>query len=62
MINERSYYNAKILHILKLIINKNPNMRFNQILWKLNIENGEDRFYEESRITYKKVINSLNNE
>lgn len=60
--NERLYYNIKLLRIIKIIMNKNPNLRFQQILWKLGIENGDDRFYEESSITYKRVINNLNTE
>ena len=58
--NNRLYYNLKLLHILRRKINENPDLRFQQLLWNLGIENGNDRFYEESKITYNKVINNLN--
>ena len=58
--NNRLYYNLKLLHILKIKINENPDLRFQQILLNLGIEDGNDRFYEESKITYNKVINNLN--
>ena len=56
--NNRLYYNLKLLHILRRKINENPDLRFQQLLWNLGIENGNDRFYEESKITYNKVINN----
>lgn len=48
--NNRLYYNLKLLHILRRKINENPDLRFQQLLWNLGIENGNDRFYEESHI------------
>ena len=58
--NNRLYYNLKLLHILRRKINANADLRFKQLLWNLGIENRNDRFYEESKITYNKVINNLN--
>mgnify|MGYP006962935482 CR=1 FL=1 len=57
---ERTYYNAMILHKLKVMLNKNPDMRFIQALWILGIADDKDRFYEEPEITYKRIINNLN--
>ena len=50
----RQQNNLEILKILNQVILQNPDMRFVQLLWALNIinidNNGfiEDRFYEES--------------
>ena len=50
----RQQNNLEILKILNKVILQNPDMRFVQLLWALNIinidNNGfiEDRFYEES--------------
>lgn len=52
MANERYEYNKKLLDIISQAIEKNPDLRFIQLLWKLNIVNNEDRFHEESKETY----------
>ena len=57
--NNRLYYNLKLLHILRRKINENPDLRFQQLLWNLGIENGNDRFYEESKETNEIVIKNM---
>lgn len=53
--------NKKIIKILSATAENNPDLRFIQILWQLgiiNLYNGwliEDRFYEESEQTLKKL-------
>ena len=53
--------NKKILNILAQTIENNHDLRFIQVLWKLGIINIcndcfiEDRFYEESETTLKKL-------
>lgn len=70
---DRLKYNKQILEALSLIVEKNPNLRFGQILANCNIIQYEqgvildgqredvltiDPFYEESDITFKRVVNS----
>lgn len=57
---DRYSANKKILDIIAKSIDKNHDMRFIQILWALGIINSkndiiEDRFYEESEETLKKI-------
>lgn len=47
--------NKKIVSKISEFIERCPDMRFIQLLWALGIVNSEDRFYEESEITYKIV-------
>ena len=52
--------NRKILGIIAVEVEKNPDYRFIQILWAMdliNAENGniKDRFYEESDVTFNKI-------
>ena len=59
-IEDRQYYNFKILDELEDLLVKEPEIRFIQALWALNIINSEnssieDRFYEEPNDTWKKV-------
>ena len=60
----RYYYNSNIVNKLSEFITKHPEMRFHQILWTLGIIDTDtdgtisDRFYEESEITWKKLINN----
>lgn len=56
--------NKKILDIIAKSIDENHDMRFIQILWALGIINSkndiiEDRFYEESEETLKKINSEL---
>ena len=62
--NSRQEYNLKILDKIKEYILKNPELRFIQILWALNIINRkegtfdiEDRFHEEPSMTFYKIFN-----
>lgn len=62
--------NLLILNVLKKEIEKNPNMRFQQLLYYLriiektyNIDTDkveiDDKFYEASQITYKNLIKTI---
>lgn len=51
MANSRQEYNYEILKVLKENIEKYPDYRFIQLLWALNIIDGSDKFYEESKET-----------
>lgn len=55
---ERQKYNLQILEEMKKFLEKQPDMRFIQALWALNIVDKEDRFYEEPEITLAKVKES----
>ena len=54
----RQKYNLEILEEVKNFLEKQPDMRFIQALWALNIVDKEDRFYEEPEITLAKVKES----
>lgn len=56
--SDRSKYNLEILEEVKKFLEKQPDMRFIQALWALNIVDKEDRFYEEPEITLAKVKKS----
>lgn len=61
---DRYSANKKILDIIAKSIDENHDMRFIQILWALGIINSkndiiEDRFYEESEETLKKINSEL---
>lgn len=52
--------NLKILATLDRIVSDFPQLRFQQILYIYNIvEDGEDKFYEESEETLKKLRNEI---
>jgi len=56
----RKVANYKILKVLKEIIDHNPYLRFQQILLNYNItEPKEDKFYEESYVTLRKLIDEM---
>lgn len=58
--NKRRKYNNKILKVLQRQIKEdNGTLRFIQILWSLDIISNNDRFYEESDITYNKINTRL---
>lgn len=59
--NNRLEYNLKILDLLRDFLKNNPEIRFIQALWILNIISKEDRFYEESKETLKNLRNLTNN-
>lgn len=47
--------NKKILSILKEKVEEYPDLRFIQLLMNLDVIDHEDRFYEESNITLKRL-------
>ena len=59
--NKRQEYNLKILKILQDKILNEPNIRFIQHLWNLQIIDRDDRmviidrFYEEPEDTFKRI-------
>ena len=57
---KRRKYNNKILKTLQRVIKEdNGTLRFIQLLWSLDIISAQDRFYEESDITFTKLNNRL---
>lgn len=56
-ITKRAHYNIKILELLKDYFEKNPDIRFNQLVENLNY--GNDYFYEEPEETYKRYKKDL---
>lgn len=62
MHKDRQSYNFLILKIIEEEIEKNPDLRFIQLLWKLKIITREDCFYEESSETYKKLKKETEND
>lgn len=58
--NQRKEANLKILTRLSQIIDQYPQLRFQQILIDYGIvENGKDKFYEESLITLKRLEDKM---
>lgn len=55
MDKNRFVNNMCILTELTEYLGKHSDLRFIQALWNLGIVNNEDRFYEESHVTLKKV-------
>lgn len=53
MLRQREKYNEKILYELTNILNENPTLRFNQIMFILNETN--DYFNEEPKKTYERL-------
>ena len=58
-IKDRNKYNKECLNLVRKFLEKNPDLRFIQALWALNIVNSEDRFHEEPNITLKKIQEAL---
>jgi hypothetical protein len=56
---QRQEANLKILEYIKEYINNNPQLRFIQILWNLDITNHQDRFNEEPQQTLKRIEHRL---
>lgn len=60
---QRQKSNLEILeHIIAFIkeyIDNNPNLRFIQVLWLLDITNQQDRFNEEPQVTLKRIEHRL---
>jgi hypothetical protein len=47
--------NLELLHKITDFISNHPNYRFIQALWAMGIIDKEDRFYEESDQTLKRI-------
>lgn len=60
IMRQREKYNEKILYKLSQILNENPTLRFNQIMFILNETN--DYFNEEPKITYERLKQKFNKE
>lgn len=59
---KRRKYNFRIINALTEIAIKYPELRFQQILQGYNIiENGVDKFYEESEETFTKLVIEIEN-
>ncbi len=56
-ITKRAHYNIKVLELLKDYFERNPDIRFNQLVENLNY--GSDYFYEEPEETYKRYKKDL---
>ena len=54
----RYEFNKMILKRLEKEVEKDKDIRFIQLLWKLDIISNEDRFYEESKDTFSKLTSS----
>lgn len=57
--NKHLETNMMILHALEKAVQANPDLRFIQLLWAVNVVNTEDRFYEESEVTLDKIMKRL---
>lgn len=57
-VKTRYKYNKKILTLIEKEIENNKEIRFMQLMYNIGIVGEEqDRFYEESKSTYKKITN-----
>ena len=57
-IRNRSFYNQKIIELLSEVIDDNPEIRFNQIIYMLN-HDIQDIFSEEPDVTYNRLVNKI---
>ncbi len=57
----RQEYNLKILDIIRAKAQEYPDMRFHQLLWAFGVSNKEDQFYEESEVTFNRLLKTLHN-
>lgn len=60
----RKKYNEKLLKRLEEYLSENPEIRFIQALWNLGIIDKAndvfvDRYYEEPKVTYKRVCKTI---
>lgn len=56
---QRNKYNRNLLQVLKKYLRENPQLRFTQALHVLSIIDSCDRFHEEPKVTYTRVLNTL---
>lgn len=57
-IRNREFYNKKIIELLSEVIDDNPEIRFNQIIYMLN-HDIQDIFSEEPDVTYNRLVNKI---
>ena len=55
----RQEYNLKILDIIKAKVQEYPDMRFHQLLWVFGVTIEGDQFYEESEVTFNRLLKKL---
>ena len=55
----RQEYNLKILDIIKAKAQECPDMRFHQLLWAFGVTIERDQFYEESEVTFNRLLKTL---
>lgn len=55
----RQEYNLKILDIIRAKVQEFPNMRFHQLLWAFCVSTEDDQFYEESEVTFNRLLKAL---
>ena len=55
----RQEYNLKILDIIKAKAQECPDMRFHQLLWAFGATVEGDQFYEESEVTFNRLLKTL---
>ena len=55
----RQEYNLKILDIIRAKAQEYPDMRFYQLLWAFGVTIEEEQFYEESEITFNRLLKTL---
>lgn len=57
----RQEYNLRILDIIRAKAQECPDMRFHQLLWAFGVTIERDQFYEESEVTFNRLLKTLNN-
>ena len=57
---QRYNTNIQIIDIILEYIKENPNQRFIQALWNLDIVNNTDRYNEEPQVTLNRINNKIN--
>lgn len=55
----RQEYNLKILDIIRAKAQEYPDMRFHQLLWAFGATIEGDQFYEESEVTFNRLLETL---
>lgn len=55
----RQECNLKILDIIRTKVQECPDMRFHQLLWAFGVSTEEDQFYEESEVTFNRLLKTL---
>lgn len=55
----RQECNLKILDIIRTKAQECPDMRFHQLLWAFGVSTEEDQFYEESEVTFNRLLKTL---